>query len=180
MAADVAEDAFASVIIPGIHIALEIFHFASPLGSAGDDMKGMGAEVTLFCAIMRQVRVIFTKPKTFRISTTAYQDVHDVLEKGGEVFEKIRALLTKLQDGDDYQSNVFMRVGQTFKKTRVLMWKESLRACTATAQVMLTTMAFAERMASTESVFSRLLTVTSLPNLQAIDSRITGRRRATA
>ena len=152
MEAEIVDDVFVSVIGPGIELAREIYHFASPLGSAGDDMRDLGAEVTLFCAIMRNVRLTFNKPKSFRVSTTAYDDVYDVLTRGQGIFEKIRALLSRLQSDDEAEPNVLKRIGHIFKKTRILMWKESLRSCTATVQVMLTTMNFAERIASTTSV----------------------------
>ena len=150
MSDSAVNDAFVPVIGPGVKLSIALYHFVSPLGSAGEDMRDLGAEVTLFCAIMRQVRVIFDKPKSFRISTTAIQDVHEVLARGEVIFGRIRVLLSTLQD--DSIVDVFTRVKETFKKTKVLMWKESLRSCTAMVQVMLTTMSFAERIAATGSV----------------------------
>jgi hypothetical protein len=147
------EDAFASVIGPGLKLSIALYHFASPLGSAGDDMKDVGAEITLFCATMRQVRSTFDSPKSFRISTTALHDIHDVLSRGEAIFEKIEALLNRLRN-DDEAANVYTRVTETFRKSKVLMWKESLRSCTAMVQVMLTTMAFAERIASRGKAYS--------------------------
>jgi hypothetical protein len=150
MSDSAVNNAFVSVIRPGVKLSIALYHFASPLGSAGEDMRDLGAEVTLFCAIMRQVRVVFDKQKSFRISTTAIQDVHEVLARGEVIFGRIKALLSTLQD--DSIVDVFTRVKETFKKTKVLMWKESLRSCTAMVQVMLTTMSFAERIAATGSV----------------------------
>lgn len=147
------EDAFASVIGLGVKLSIALYHFASPLGTAGEDMKDVGAEITLFCAIMRQVQSTFDSPKSFRISTTALHDIHDVLSRGEAIFEKIEALLNTLRN-DDEAANVFTRVKETFRKSEVLMWKESLRSCTAMVQVMLTTMAFAERIASARKAYS--------------------------
>jgi hypothetical protein len=147
MASGHLEDAFASVISPGVKLSIALYHFASPLGIAGDAMKDVGAEVTLFCATMRNVRFVFKSPKSFRISTTALHDVRDVLSRGKAIFEKVEALLNKLRN-DDEGADLYSRVEDTFRKSKVLMWKESLRSCTAMVQVMLTTMAFAERLAS--------------------------------
>lgn len=148
MNAEHLEDAFASVIGPGVKLSIALFHFASPLGSTGEDMKDLGAEVTLFCATMRQVRSTFDSPKSFHISTTALHDVHDVLARGKAIFERIRTLLNKLQSNTELSENIYTKVKETFSRSKVLMWKESLRSCTAMVQVMLTTMAFAERIAS--------------------------------
>jgi hypothetical protein len=154
---DATDDTFMPVIGPGVKLSMALYYFASPLGSVGEDMKDLGAEVTLFCAIMRQVRAVFVKPKPFRISTTAIDDVHDVLRRGKAIFAKIRALLDRLQN-ERSTIDVYTRVKHTFSKSKVLMWKESLRSCNAMVQVMLTTMAFAECIAtSTGSVIFSLL-----------------------
>lgn len=59
-------------------------------------MKDVGAEVTLFCATMRNVRYTINSLKSFRVSTTALHDVHDVLSHDEAIFEKIDALLKRL------------------------------------------------------------------------------------
>lgn len=76
-----------------------------------------------------------------------------MLSRGEAIFRKIEVLLNRLRNADE-AANVCTRVTESFRKSKVLIWKESLRSSTAMVQVMPTTMAFAGRVASGGKAYS--------------------------
>ncbi|MCJ1248300.1 Adaptor for signal transduction [Trapelia coarctata] len=136
------------VVGAGLRLSLMLYEAASTFGSAGKEIRLMASDVSLFCSVLKQVHSMLTKAKAFRLSITAGQTTQDIIDRCQSIFDEIKEILDRLCNGSDGTVDVLSRVKWTFKKSKVLVLRESLRSFTAMLHLMLTTIDFAQNIAS--------------------------------
>ena len=62
-----------NVIGAGLQLSAVLYDFATNIGTAGRDIRLLGTDVTLFCAILKEVRFIFSHFQKRRVSLAAIQ-----------------------------------------------------------------------------------------------------------
>lgn len=138
-------------------LSIILFDFGSTIGSAGSQIKAMGTEISLFCAVLKQLHGMLTKAKAFRYSISAIQATEDILKECRKIFEEIEAILEGLQKqaskssqstGSESSVDFIARVKWTFKRTQVQFLRSTLESCKNTLHIMLITLDIAQKVAS--------------------------------
>ena len=157
-----------SVIGAGIKLSTVLYEFASSIGSAGRDIRRLAGDVSLFCAVLKQVQSVLSKAKGFRVSMTAIDSTQEVLDRCQSVFDDLGQVIEKLKGNND-EVSLISRVKWTLQKPKVQVLLESLRACTAYLHLMVTTLTLAERLSAERSAFDlqfmQTIELTALGNL---------------
>lgn len=152
----------AGVICCGLKLSISLYDFATSLGAAGTEIKTLGTDITLFCSVLKQVQTTLGEANNaFRISINAIQTTQDILDQSSSIFNELVSIFAKLQRDEKLPVDFLTRVRWTFKRAKVLLLRESLQSCTAMLHLMLTTMSFAQRIATrgyvrSESIRHRL------------------------
>jgi hypothetical protein len=136
------------VICCGVKLSIALYDFASSLGAAGREIKTLGSDITLFCSVLKQVQLTLGKVNSFRISTNAIQTTQNILDRSSSIFDELFLIFAKLQKDENLPVDFLTRVRWTFKRAKVLVLRENLQSCTAMLHLMLTTMSFAQRIAT--------------------------------
>lgn len=139
----------ASVICCGLKLSISLYEFATSLGEAGREIKSLGTDITLFCSVLKQVQTTLGEANNaFRISINAMQTTQDILDQSSGIFDELVAIFAKLQKDENIPVDFLTRVKWTFRRAKVLLLRESLQSCTEMLHLMLSTMSFAQRIAT--------------------------------
>jgi hypothetical protein len=129
-----------------------LFQFGASIGSASTEVKAIGTEISLFCSVLKQLHSTLTKAKSFRYSISAIATTQEILDQCQEIFNDIEAIVERLQKrkaGDVQPSLEFIqRVRWTFQKSKVQLLRTTLESCKITLHIMLTTLDFAQKIAT--------------------------------
>lgn len=166
----------------GAKLSIVLFEFASTVGSAGQEVKRIGVEISLFCSVLKQLHSTLTKAKAYRYSLRALDTTQEILDQCQEVFKEIESILNGLrkrgvQSSAEPSVDLIARVKWTFKRSQVQVLRATLESCKATLHLMLTTLEFAQKIATRRSVYIFLRNIQLIPK-QNLDNRNTSRRRA--
>lgn len=146
------------VVCCGLKLSTSLYDFATSLGSAGREIKTLGSDITLFCSVLKQVQsTIEQAHSSFRISPKAIRTTEEIMQRASTIFEELFSVFAKLQNDEELPVDFETRVRWTFKRAKVLLLRESLQSCTIMLHLMLTTMSFAQRIATQGYVLSRKL-----------------------
>ncbi len=138
---------FAGVIGAGLALSRSLYDFAHILGSASEDIKSLATDVSLFCAVLKQVQSTLAHSKAYRLSLSALSTAQDVIDRCKIIFDDLSKAVTKLQGGKS-KPDFMVRVKWYFKEKRVLLVHEQLKTCGATLHLMLTTLVLAQKIAN--------------------------------
>lgn len=138
---------FAGVIGAGLALSRSLYDFSQVLGSASEDVKSLGTDVSLFCAVLKQVQSTLIDTKIYRLSNSAVDTAQAVLDRCMIIFDDLNSAITKLQGGRT-KADFMTRVKWYFKEKRVLLIHEQLKTCGATLHLMLTTLQLARKIAN--------------------------------
>ena len=140
------------VIGAGTKVSITLFQFGASIGSASTEVKAIGTEISLFCSVLKQLHSTLTKAKSFRYSISAIATTQEILDQCQEIFIDIEAIVERLQKrkaGDGQPSLEFVqRVRWTFQKSKVQLLRTTLESCKITLHIMLTTLDFAQKIAT--------------------------------
>jgi len=141
----------------GAKLSIMLFEFASSVGSAGAEVKRIGIEISLFCSVLKQLQSTLTKAKAYRYSLSALETTQEVLDRCQDVFEEIEGIvdgLRKRGTGEAVETSMGLiaRVKWTFKRSKVQVLRTTLESCKITLHLMLTTLEFAQKIATRRSV----------------------------
>jgi hypothetical protein len=139
---------FAGVIGAGLQLSMVFYDFASTIGAAGKELKSVAREISLVCGVLKQVQSMLSKAKAFRASTSAIQLTQDILDRCQEIFDELEIILKKLRKNDSKSIDILTRVKWVYKKSGVLVKQQSLTSCTHALHIMISTMDFAQRIAT--------------------------------
>lgn len=137
----------AGVVGAGLALSKVLYDFASVLGSASRDIKGLATDISLFCSVLKHVQTTLNRAKSYRLSMTAVQTAEDVIDRCHLIFTDLQATIDKLRKGDP-KLDLLTRVKWFFKEKRILLVHEQLKTCTATLHLMLTTLMLAQKIAN--------------------------------
>ena len=73
----------------GAKLSIMLFEFASTAGSAGQEVKRIGIEISLFCSVLKQLQSTLTKAKAYRYSLSALETTQEILDRCQEAFQEI-------------------------------------------------------------------------------------------
>ena len=139
----------ASVICCGLKLSISLYEFATSLGEDGREIKSLGTDITLFCSVLKQVQTTLVEANNaFRISINAIETTQDVLDQSSSIFDQLVAIFATLQKDENTPVDFLTRITWTFNRAKVLLLRESLQSCTTVLHLMLTTMTFAQRIAT--------------------------------
>ena len=145
----------------GAKLSIVLFEFASTVGAAGLEVKRIGIEISLFCSVLKQLQSALTKAKAYRYSLSAIETTQEILDRCQEVFRDIKGIFDGLRKrgGDrtvEPLVDLIARVRWTFKRSQVQVLRTTLESCKITLHIMLTTLEFAQKIATRRSVWIRI------------------------
>jgi ABC-type multidrug transport system fused ATPase/permease subunit len=140
------------VIGAGTRVSFTLFQFGASIGSAGTEARTIGTEITLFCSVLKQLQSTFTNARSFRQSISAIDTIHEVLDQCQEIFKDIESIIDGLQKRKaatlEPSSQFISRVRWTSKKSKLQLLRTRLESCKITLHIMLTTLDFAQKIAT--------------------------------
>lgn len=141
----------------GAKLSIVLFEFASAVGSAGQEIRQIGIEISLFCSVLKQLQSTLAKAKAFRYSLSAIETTQEILDRCQEVFKEIEGIINRLRTkgGERYpeaKQDWVARVKWTFKRSQIQLLRGTLESCKVTLHIMLSTLAFAQKIATRRSV----------------------------
>jgi len=80
----------------GAKLSIVLFEFASTVSSAGQEVKQIGIEISLFCSVLKQLQSTLIKAKTCRYSLSAIETTAEILDRCQQIFNEIEAIVTGL------------------------------------------------------------------------------------
>lgn len=139
----------------GAKLSIVLFEFASTVGSAGQEVKQIGIEISLFCSVLKQLQSTLNKAKAYRYSLTAIETTAEILDQCQEIFSEIETIVTNLSVGNrgnersaESTRRFINSVKWTFKKSKVQLLRTTLESCKVTLHIMLSTLEFAQTIAT--------------------------------
>lgn len=140
------------IIGAGAKLSLLLFDFGSSIGSAGSQVRSIGTEISLFCAVLKQLERTLAKAKDRRYSISAIETTHEILEQCQVVFNELQTIFdslkkSKLSSGET-SMDLLGRLKWVMKRDQVRMHRATLESCKITLHIMLTTLEFADRVSA--------------------------------
>lgn len=133
----------------GIKVSFALFDLADRIGSAGEEVKLVATELSLFCSVLQEVASVIQDDDTSQLTPAALLLVNEVTSRCREVvteIDKIVSSLTKDQSPFDLPSLEWTsRVKWTFKRSKVQVQRQTLESCKSTLQLLLTTLRWSRR-----------------------------------
>ena len=83
----------------GAKLSISLYQFAETVGSARNEVRTIGTEISLFSAVLKQLHSTLTKARNFRYSITAIETTQDILDECQKVFEQISMIVEGLKTG---------------------------------------------------------------------------------
>jgi predicted glycosyl hydrolase (DUF1957 family) len=159
----------------GAKLSIVLFEFASSVGSAGVEARQIGTEISLFCSVLKQLQSTLTKARSYRYSISAIETTQEILDRCQDVFKEIEEIIESLRKrrGKTAEASVDLvaRVKWTFKRSHVQMLRTTLESCKITLHIMLTTLEFAQKIATRRLVASMRFQEPSLQRTQKFNHR---------
>jgi hypothetical protein len=146
------------VVGAGAKLSIVLFDFASTVGLAGKEVRQIGIEISLFCSVLKQLQSTLAKAKAFRYSLGAIETIQEILDRCQEVFKEIEGIINGLRKRGGERSteaapDLVARVKWTFKRSQVQLLRTTLESCKVTLHIMLSTLEFAQKIATRRSVY---------------------------
>jgi hypothetical protein len=146
----------------GAKLSIVLFEFASTVSSAGQEVRQIGIEISLFCSVLKQLQSTLIKAKTCRYSLSAIETTAEILDRCQQIFNEIEAIVTGLSSGNrsverstESTRKLINNVKWTFKRSKVQLLRTTLESCKVTLHIMLSTLEFAQKIATRRSVCQR-------------------------
>ena len=141
-----------SVAGAGAKLSLFLYEFASTVASARGEVISVGRDISLACAVLKQVASVFGNEKTARFSPTALGTTSNIVKRCQDIFQEIdnivRGLMDDRADGTNSSMGFINKVIWAFKRSRVQLLQGTLDSMKITLQLMLTTLDYSERIYS--------------------------------
>lgn len=118
----------------------------------------IGIEISLFCSVLKQLQSTLTKAKAYRYSFSAIETTQEILDRCQEVFKEIEGIvhgLRKRRVELSAEVDWIARVKWTFKRSQVQLLRTTLESCIVTLHIMLSTLEFAQKIATRKLVHRR-------------------------
>lgn len=151
----------------GAKLSIVLFEFASSVGSAGVEARQIGTEISLFCSVLKQLQSTLTKARSYRYSISAIETTQEILDRCQDVFKEIEEIVEGLRKkrgrATEASVDLVSRVKWTFKRSHVQMLRTTLESCKITLHIMLTTLEFAQKIATRRLVLSIRVLVSARP-----------------
>ncbi|KAL9121585.1 MAG: hypothetical protein Q9187_001855 [Circinaria calcarea] len=140
------------IIGAGAKLSIVLFDFGNSIGSAGSQVRSIGTEISLFCAVLKQLERTLAKAKDRRYSISAIETTQEILEQCQVVFNELQAIFDSLIKSKPSSSettiDILGRLRWVLKRDKVQMHRTTLESCKITLHIMLTTLEFAERVSA--------------------------------
>ena len=133
----------------GVQVSLALFDLADRIGSAGEEVRLVAIELTLFSNVLEAVRAALDDREKNNCTPAAYQLIEQVVQHCATVVNDIKSIASSL-NGED-RGDIFPsldwtdRVKWTFKKSKVQLKRQTLESCKSTLHLLLTTMRWSRR-----------------------------------
>lgn len=88
------------ILSVGAKLSTSLYTFAESIGSAGLEIQIIAKEITLFSAVLNQLRDVLEDCSN-QYSINLMQTVEEILDESREGFGRISSVLRQLQKGDD-------------------------------------------------------------------------------
>ncbi|KAG4433607.1 hypothetical protein IFR05_010910 [Cadophora sp. M221] len=131
-----------SIISVGTKVTLVLFQVAADLGSAGEDVRWLGTEISVFCAVLNDLNTILERAKKSGFSLDSLKSVGAIVDHCKEILERIQMVVDKLTgevrpDGESKVTYV-ARAKWIFAKSKVECLRTKLESSKLTLSVMMT------------------------------------------
>lgn len=141
------------IVTAGAKLSIALFEFGNSIGSAGAEVRAIGTEISLFCAVLKQLERTLSKARNRRYSISAIEVTQQILDQCRKIFQEIEGLIGGLQRTKDEFSEPSIslkgRVKWTLvKRSQMRMHRATLESCKITLHIMLTTLEFAQKVSS--------------------------------
>jgi hypothetical protein len=84
------------IISVGTKVTLVIFEIASDLGSAGEDVQWLGTEISVFCAVLEDLKSTLEQAQSSGFSLTSLKNMGIILDHCKAILERIQNVLDKI------------------------------------------------------------------------------------
>jgi len=116
-------------------------------------IRQIAIEISLFCSVLKQLQSTLAKAKAFRYSLSAIETTQEILDRCQEVFNEIEGIVNSLRKGGGERSpeatqDWVVRIKWTFKRSQVQLLRSTLESCKVTLHIMLSTLDFAQKIAT--------------------------------
>lgn len=136
----------------GIKVSIVLFDLADRIGSAGDEVRLLATEVTLFCSVLQAVQIALEDPSGSHYTPAALQLVDQLVRHCISVINEIDNIISSLvkEEGtSDFPSLEWTgRVRWTFRRSKVQVKRQTLESCKNTLHLLLTTLRWSRRFSS--------------------------------
>ena len=136
----------------GIKVSIILFDLADRVGSAGDEVKQVASDITLFCSVLQAVQNALEDPTGSHYTPAALELVDQVIQHCKSIVDEIDDIVSSLvKEGDpsDFPSLEWTsRVKWTFKRSKVQVKRQTLESCKSTLHLLLTTLRWSRRYSS--------------------------------
>lgn len=88
------------ILSVGAKLSTSLYGFAETIGSAGLEIQIMAKEITLFSAVLNQLRDVLEDCSN-QYSINLMQTVEEILDESQEGFARVSSVLKQLKVGDD-------------------------------------------------------------------------------
>jgi hypothetical protein len=156
------------IVGAGAKLSVALFDFAGTVGSAGSEVRTIATEISLFCSVLKQLeKALVVSAKNRRYSVSALETTHEILARCRDIFGEIEDVVLGLrgkhgsEKGDVREVSVDLKakIKWTMKRSRVQLLRATLESCKTTLHIMVTTLQFAQVVASRRYAFSFLSTL---------------------
>ncbi|KAH6702854.1 hypothetical protein BKA61DRAFT_740423 [Leptodontidium sp. MPI-SDFR-AT-0119] len=130
------------IISVGTKVTLVLFQVASYLGSAGEDVRLLGTEISVFCAVLNDLSTTLERAKQSGFSLDSLKSIGAIVDHCKEILERIQKVVDKLtgEVRPDEKSKVtyVARAKWIFAKGKVDCLRTKLESSKLTLSVMMT------------------------------------------
>jgi hypothetical protein len=131
-----------SIIGTGTKVTLVLFEIASDLGSAGEDIQWLGTSISVFCAVLEDLKSTLERAQSSGFSLTSLKNMAVILIHCKANLEKIQNVVDKVSNasatGDDRRMSAIARAKWVFSKSKVETLRTRLESSKLTLNVMMT------------------------------------------
>lgn len=135
----------------GIKVSFALFDLADRIGSAGEEVRLVATDISLFCSVLKEVASVIQEGDTSQLTPAALFLINEVVSHCGEVvteIDKTVSSLTKdqnLNPSDLPSLEWTRRVKWIFKRSKVQVQRQTLESCKSTLHLLLTTLRWSGR-----------------------------------
>lgn len=131
----------AGIITFGTQVAVLLFKFGSALKSSGEDVGWLGTEITMFCAVLKELKSTLEKARSTGFSLDSLVGMKAILDYCEKILKSIQEVLEGIKPselGDDVKISLSGRMKWLLNKSVIDKLRLRLESSKTTLNIMMT------------------------------------------